>query len=209
VIGNGVLPDDIAWFVYAGCPEIKHFDAIGQIYAGQTSATLHPEGSPDGTYAALVTVDDQTLVNRTATMPFDLANVTGWTGAPGENRDPVSAPTYFLDFVLGWLVSDGVSSVDDVPGVGQIAVTAHPNPFNPQTTIAFDLPRAMEVSLDIFDLQGRLVRSLLHENPYVAGRHQQVWNGRDAEGQATASGVYFFRFKAGEQDRVGKLTLLK
>ena len=67
----------------------------------------------------------------------------------------------------------------------------------------------MEVSLEIYDLQGRLVRTLLNGNPYPVGSHNQVWDGRDGEGQSTASGVYFYRFSAGDQNRVGKLTLLK
>ena len=120
----------------------------------------------------------------------------------------------FDDFEPGnpvnWNPAANVATAEeDVPGIGQVTVAAHPNPFNPQTTISFDLPQAMEVSLAVFDLQGRLVRNLLQSNPHTAGSHHQVWDGRDAEGQAAASGVYFFRFTAGDQDRVGKLTLLK
>jgi flagellar hook assembly protein FlgD len=65
------------------------------------------------------------------------------------------------------------------------------------------------VSLDIYDLQGRLVRRLLDESPYMSGLHKQVWDGRDGDGRATSSGVYFYRFAAGDQKKVGKLTLLK
>ena len=103
-----------------------------------------------------------------------------------------------------------VSAADDVPGAGRVSVSAHPNPFNPSTTIAFELPRAAEVSLDIYDLQGRLVRRLLDESPYrMPAAIKQVWDGRDGAGRATSSGVYFYRFTAGDQKRVGKLTLLK
>ena len=120
----------------------------------------------------------------------------------------------FDDFEPGnpvnWNHNVDVASVeDDVPEYGQITVAAHPNPFNPQTTIFFDLPQAMEVSLAVFDLHGRLIRDLLISSPYLAGKHQQVWDGRDAEGLSAASGVYFFRFTAGDQNKVGKLTLLK
>ena len=209
VAGGGVLPDDWSWEVFAGCPDLKNFDAINNSVEGQVSATLDPAGSPGGPYAALVTVDDTALANRTAVMPFDLVAVTGMADGPSKDRTVYSARAYLLNFLLYWLGAEGVTPVDDVPGIGQISVTAHPNPFNPQTTIAFELPRAMEVSLDIFDLQGRLVRSLLQSSPHTPGRHDQVWDGRDAEGQATASGVYFYKFTAGEQNRVGKLTLLK
>jgi len=106
-------------------------------------------------------------------------------------------------------VIDDITAVGDAPGIGQVAVSAHPNPFNPRTTIAFDLPRATAVSLAVFDVHGQLVRVLLESTPYAAGRHQQVWDGRDALGKTAASGIYFYRFTAGRERRVGKMTMLK
>jgi hypothetical protein len=209
VVGNRVVPDDIQWQVYAGCPEIRYFDAISAVGDGQVSATLDPQGMTGGPYAALVTVDDQTLVNRTAVMPFDLEAVTGLTVVPGMDHDVFSAQAHLVNFLLFWLGADAATSADDIPGIGQVSVAAHPNPFNPVTTISFDLPRALEVSLEIYDLQGRLVRTLLNGNLYPTGSHKQVWDGRDGKGQAAASGVYFYRLTAGDQNRVGKLTLLK
>ena len=76
-------------------------------------------------------------------------------------------------------------------------------------TIAFALPRAGAVTLEIFDIQGRKVRSLLNDQRFEAGRHEQPWDGRDAGGRGVSSGVYFYRFAAGAEERVGKLTLLK
>jgi hypothetical protein len=106
-------------------------------------------------------------------------------------------------------VIDGVTAVDQVPGIGQVAVAARPNPFNPSTTIAFDLPGDSEVSLAVYDLQGRLVRDLLAAARFPAGSHQKLWDGRDDRGQVVASGIYFYRFTAGRESRVGKLTMLK
>ena len=101
------------------------------------------------------------------------------------------------------------TAADDLPGAGRLAVSAHPNPFNPRTTITFDLPRAAAVSLAVYDLEGRLVRELVGSTPHAAGRHQQTWDGRDDRGQAVASGMYFYRLAAGRENRTGKLTLLK
>ncbi len=127
---------------------------------------------------------------------FDGVRVTYDTFEPGS---PVS-----------WTpVGDAITAADDVPGIGQVAVAAHPNPFNPRTTIAFALPQAADVSLALFDLQGRLVRTLVNATTYPAGRHQQVWDGRDDLGQTAPSGVYFYRFTAGQESRTGKLTMLK
>ena len=207
--GNGVLPDNISWQVDSGCPEFRSFDAITATGNGQVCATFDPEGSAGGAYASLVAVDDLVLGNRTAVMPFDLERVSGMTLASGKAGSVYSPQANLLGYFLAWFDSEFVSPVEDLPGLGQVAVSAHPNPFNPSTTISFDLPRATEVSLDIYDLQGRLVRRLLDESPYATGSHKQVWDGRDGEGRATSSGVYFYRFEAGDQKRVGKLTLLK
>jgi len=206
---NGVLPDDIQWQVNAACPQIRLIDAIGSTGDGQSAATLDAVGSPGGPYSAVITTQDPVLDNRTAVLPFDLDAVSGMTTGSNK-RDKVFSPsTYLVYFLMSWLGADVVSGARDIPGAGQVSVTAHPNPFNPSTTIAFELPRAMEVSLDFYDLQGRLVRRLLDESPYVAGSHKQVWDGRDSEGRITSSGVYFYRFEAGHERRVGKLTLLK
>jgi hypothetical protein len=70
-----------------------------------------------------------------------------------------------------------------------------PNPFNPETTIRFDLANASEVSLTIFDLNGRLVK-LLTQSYLSAGTHISLWNGRDEQGKAIDSGVYFYLLRA-------------
>jgi hypothetical protein len=207
--GNGVLPFGTIWQVYDGCPDVRVSNAITSVGAGRTSATLDPEGTTGGPYAAVVTADDLLLTNRSVVMPFGLDRVDGMTVGSAKDAQAFSPRAHLLNHLLIWLGADYTSPADDIPEIGKVSVSAHPNPFNPQTTIAFDLPRAMDVTLDIFDLQGRLVRSLLNENPYSAGSHKKVWDGRDGDGRATGSGVYFYKFTAGDQKRVGKLTLLK
>jgi hypothetical protein len=71
----------------------------------------------------------------------------------------------------------------------------YPNPFNPSTTMMFALPKAGEVSLKIYNLRGQLVATL-HQGAIAAGRHQMVWDGRDARGQQVATGVYVYRLEA-------------
>ena len=67
-----------------------------------------------------------------------------------------------------------------------------PNPFNPRTTIAFELPHRMPVSLTIHDARGRLVRELV-TGTLPAGRHERTWEGTDARGRSLPSGVYHYR----------------
>jgi hypothetical protein len=83
-----------------------------------------------------------------------------------------------------------------------------PNPFNPATTIAFDLPRAGPVRLTLFNLSGRIVRVLLNEER-PAGRHQVKWDGTDDNGRQMASGVYVCRMEAGSFRETRRMTLVK
>ena len=83
-----------------------------------------------------------------------------------------------------------------------------PNPFNPQTTIAYSVPRAGRVTLQVFDVAGRLVATLF-DGDRAAGRHTASWGGRDAAGVAVGSGVYFVRLEAGGVVRTQKVVLLK
>ena len=86
--------------------------------------------------------------------------------------------------------------------------TNWPNPFNPETTIAFDLPQAGSVELQVFDLLGQTVRTLVAQE-LSAGGHQVVWNGLDESGARVGSGVYFYRLQAGSQVQMRRMLLLK
>jgi hypothetical protein len=83
-----------------------------------------------------------------------------------------------------------------------------PNPFNPRTRIAYSLERAGHVELSVFDLRSRLVKNLV-SGPGRPGRHESVWNGRDATGRQVAAGVYFFRLRTGDDVRTRRVTLIK
>ena len=84
-----------------------------------------------------------------------------------------------------------------------------PNPFNPITTIAYDIPAAgADVNISVYDVAGRLVRVLVSGHR-AAGTWSVQWNGEDGEGQRVASGVYFYRMRAGEFVETKKMVLLK
>ena len=84
-----------------------------------------------------------------------------------------------------------------------------PNPFNPSTTIAYDLPEASPVRLEIFDVAGRRVRLLLAAPHASAGTHETVWNGRNDLGETVGTGVYFYRLQAGPYVESARMTLVK
>lgn len=85
----------------------------------------------------------------------------------------------------------------------------YPNPFNPATEISYSLPRPAEVRLEIFNLLGQKVRSLLQHEKQAAGRYTVFWDGRDDCGRSAASGIYLYRITAGDFIRTMKMTLLK
>jgi hypothetical protein len=103
-----------------------------------------------------------------------------------------------------------ITGTDDGPQIPAEFYLAqnYPNPFNPTTSISYGLPRDSHVRIDIFNLLGQRIRTLLNEDQR-AGYKSVVWDGRDAAGQSVASGVYLYRLKAGEKEMSRKMLMLK
>lgn len=83
-----------------------------------------------------------------------------------------------------------------------------PNPFNPATTIKYDLAESGKVQLHIYSVTGQVVRTLVN-GPQAAGRYQILWDGNDDRGISVSSGMYFYRLTAEKFTSVKKLMLLK
>jgi len=85
----------------------------------------------------------------------------------------------------------------------------YPNPFNPSTQIDFMLPLTKEISLRIYDVLGKEVRTLINNERYGKGSHTISWNGRDNLGRAVSSGSYFCKLTTGNVEKTMKMMLLK
>jgi hypothetical protein len=83
-----------------------------------------------------------------------------------------------------------------------------PNPFNPDTEIKFSLAEASQVSLNVYNILGQVVRTLVDEE-LPAGPHSVTWDGKNGQGSDVASGVYFYRMKAGNFESTERMTLLR
>ncbi len=83
-----------------------------------------------------------------------------------------------------------------------------PNPFNPSTTISFSLPSDMACKLEIYNIRGQKVHTLLKEN-MMAGKHSIVWDGVDDNGRSVSSGVYFYRLVTPNRSQTSKMLLMK
>lgn len=103
----------------------------------------------------------------------------------------------------------GATPIEDTPAPKRLVLESYPNPFNPSTTIRFALPNAETVSLAVYDVTGRLVRTLLHDAKKPAGFFEAQWDGTDASGKPAASGVYFFRLTTSKETLTRKAVLLK
>jgi flagellar hook assembly protein FlgD len=84
----------------------------------------------------------------------------------------------------------------------------YPNPFNPSTTIEFAVPQRETVRLDVFDILGRQVSTLVNAE-MSAGTWRVVWNGKDANGSPVATGMYIYRIQAGSFSMVKKMLMIK
>ena len=83
-----------------------------------------------------------------------------------------------------------------------------PNPFNPETTIRFELPQATEVKLEVFDILGQKVRTVV-SGVLQAGAHSALWHGKNDAGTQVGNGVYLYRLQAGEFTQMRRMLLLK
>ncbi len=152
---------------------------------------------------------------------FDLANAT-LLGVTADNEffDPNGSEKYYYRIVVEDDAGN-VTATDAVPAkvtgivsrVGSIPEQYvleqnYPNPFNPSTRITFGLPEMGRVRLDIFDLMGRHIRTLVDAD-LTAGMYEIVWDGRDSRGQKVATGIYLYKLQAPDALLQKKMILSK
>ena len=124
-----------------------------------------------------------------------------WSEDRGEGSD--------RDIYAARIRADGTTEVELPKRRSPVLGQNIPNPFNPQTTIAFDLPSEMLVSLRVYDVSGRLVDVLVDGEMAQQGRNEVVWRGRDQAGRLLPSGTYFYRLEAGGFSETKRMMLLK
>ncbi|MDP8267868.1 MAG: FlgD immunoglobulin-like domain containing protein [Candidatus Tenebribacter davisii] len=106
-------------------------------------------------------------------------------------------------------IYDPVGIIDDPIPIVDYQLYNYPNPFNPETNIVFNLPEEGRVQLDIYNIRGQKIRSLLKDQ-ITSGQHSIVWNGKDDSGKKVSSGVYLYRLIVNSRiEAVKKCLLLK
>jgi subtilisin family serine protease len=163
-------------------------DALPSVAVDNTGGTLAPAG-----YAVVgLSVDATGLAEGNHVFNLTLAS------NDPDNPSIVVPVTVMVGTVL---------PVEDTPTAFEL-VGAVPNPFNPMTTVHFSLPATQSARLNVYDVQGRLVRQLLDE-VRPAGANQVNWDGRDQSGRGVASGTYFARLVSGGQTSVKAMVLVR
>ena len=101
------------------------------------------------------------------------------------------------------------SGVEDQQMPNEFALEQnYPNPFNPNTTIEYTLPEPTSLSIVIFDLQGKIVKTLV-DGMQTAGRHSAIWDATNQFGEPVPSGLYIYRMQASQFTKMNRMTLLK
>lgn len=187
----------VAWDDQRG--QAAYFDDRTDIYAARVS----PAGvvlDPDGFAVQAGTEGDATVALLCRPGAPSLAAWAGFEtgGAPFDSwRVRLAA--------IGDLAPAGAG----LPGITAALRQNVPNPFNPSTRIAFTLPDAGAVRLTVFDLRGRLVRTLLDAPSLPRGDHAATWDGRGDDGRAVAAGTYLYELRTSALREVRRMVLAK
>jgi hypothetical protein len=112
-------------------------------------------------------------------------------------------------FYTAWPQCGSGSPAPEIPPVDRATLSARPNPFNPRTSLEFELPAAAVVDLVVFDVSGRRVRQLLHGHQLTGTRGQVAWDGRGDDGREVAAGVYLCRLKWQEGEVTTRVALVR
>jgi len=125
---------------------------------------------------------------------------------PSMKRDAYNSAFFFSGVVSA--VGDDEERPFELPPLVTALSGAHPNPFNPLTTIRFSLAREQQVKVSVFDLSGRRVAELVN-GVMPAGDHPVLWNGKDSTGRNVSSGSYMIYMEAEDAVESSKITLVR
>ncbi len=139
--------------------------------------------------------------------PTEIGMCKGCHSASGSSMNIVASN---MDCVQchGDHTAQGISETGGLPTGFQLSQN-YPNPFNPTTQFEFSVPRRENITLAIYDVHGRPVRTLIDNAPFVPGNYRADWNGTNNRGERVASGTYFLRLVAGSYKRTMKMSLVK
>ncbi len=172
-------------------PDIQHYN----VYRADRADCQFPGGEPVVSVPSTSWTDD---LNGLPGSAWDYCYFVTAVDINGNESEPTE-----------WEATQ-TTGVEELPIPTAFALhPCYPNPFNPATTIRFDLPQSARVELEIYDVGGRLVHRLVASEVFPAGRHEVLWRGQDTDDRPAAAGVYFYRLLAGPYSDTRRMTLVK
>lgn len=120
----------------------------------------------------------------------------------------IAGDGFYLDDVVLTMSQLTLTAAPAMPRAAATRLSLAPNPFNPRTTVVFELAGTGRVDLAVYDVAGRRVATIA-SGPFAAGRHEVAWEGRDGSGRRLASGVYYVRLHADGRSLARRVTLLQ
>ncbi|MDZ4181941.1 MAG: carboxypeptidase regulatory-like domain-containing protein [Candidatus Cloacimonadaceae bacterium] len=186
---------------------------VKQVVSGYISGVVRtPQTAP--IQGATITAGAFTATTNTAgaySMPVPIgtydvtASKTGYISLTVEDVTVLTNQTTTVNFIL----HPGSDNDDDVIPVYPTELCGNfPNPFNPETTILFTLREAAAVKIEIYNLKGQHVKTLVDDNR-APGSHRVIWNGRDDRGNAVSSGIYFYTMSTPQYQSRRKMILMQ
>ena len=172
--------NNLGWEIFRSADRI-HFEQVGDLVLG--------DGTVDG--FKIFRFTDEAPPQADALYYF-LKQV---------DLDGTSARTDIIEIVLA-------PEVVQLPTINSLWQN-FPNPFNPRTTISFDLQEQAAVTLTVYDITGQIIRTLVESRVMSPGHHKNVWDGLDNSGAKVGNGVYFYQLQAGDFSLMKKMTLLE
>lgn len=193
IAGDGAGGGFVSWFDYRSDPA-SDIDAHHVLASGALDPAWPESGQPlcsanGSQFSPAVVVDGSG------------GALVAWT----DFRGGVTSDIYAQRVYAG----GAVAQAEHGPGPGLALGPVRPNPTRAEATITFELPKPLAVTLDVLDLSGRRVRTLLASRELPTGRHQFIWDGTDASDAAQGTGIYWVRMNAAGRVLSRSLVLLR
>jgi len=185
VIGNGVTPSYLKNSVYD----------IQTTGINDTVGEIHPIGAEIINSTGRNTIEMKTLSTYTD-LNWDFANIWEIDAELNNGYPFLRNAQPLTDYDV------------TIPKTTSMLYANFPNPFNPSTTISFYIEKAGNVCLDIFNVKGQKILTLVNEYRQ-SGNHSIIWNGKDISGREVVSGIYFYRLVTNDYTNVKKMVMLK
>jgi hypothetical protein len=202
IFWNGGSPYE--FYAFAGCPIVNGFDCIATTANG-VNALMYPPYDGTDYVAGIQSQQANSTANQARTMWIGFS----WMYIRDMDADSPMIRNLLFNEIYEWFQGIPNSDITDAetPGAYKLAQN-FPNPFNPTTTIKFDIRKKGHVSLKIYNVAGQLVKTLVND-VLEAGAYSKEWTGTNNSGVKVASGVYFYSIEADNFTSTKKMVLLR